>query len=168
MSDSNLDALLSSTFEEELTARERANPQLTRRTIEKPHHTSSALFTGTRNSKVEPQCCYCQQSHPSTSCTSVTNPADHKQNLKTSGQCFNFPCWSHVSQNCKSSPRCQKCNKKHQIPSLSIKCFTDSQVALYWILGSDKEWKTHRHLASVLNHFWRRWRSASQCPSMSC
>ena len=30
---------------------------------------------------------------------------------------------------------------QHQIPSLSIKCFTDSQVALYWILGSDKEWK---------------------------
>ena len=30
---------------------------------------------------------------------------------------------------------------QHQIPSLSIKCFTDFQVALYWILGSDKEWK---------------------------
>ena len=114
VSDSNLDmdALLS-TFEEELTARERANPQLTRRTVEKPHHTSSALFTGTCNSKVEPQCCYCQQSHPSTSCTSVTNPADHKQILKTSGQCFNCLRRSHVSRNCKSSSRCQKCNKKH-------------------------------------------------------
>ena len=56
VSDSNLDidALLS-TFEEELTARERANPQLT------------------------------QQSHPSASCMSVTDPADHKQCLKTSG-----------------------------------------------------------------------------------
>ena len=30
---------------------------------------------------------------------------------------------------------------RHQIPSLTIKCFTDSQVALHWILGSDKEWK---------------------------
>ena len=30
---------------------------------------------------------------------------------------------------------------QHCIPSLNIKCFTDSQVALYWILGSDKEWK---------------------------
>ena len=30
---------------------------------------------------------------------------------------------------------------QHQIPSLSVKCFTDSQVALYWIVGSDKEWK---------------------------
>ena len=41
-SDSNLDmdALLS-TFEEELTARERANSQLTRRTIENPQRTSS-------------------------------------------------------------------------------------------------------------------------------
>ena len=66
VSDSNLDmdALLS-TFEEELTARKRANPQLTRQAVEKPHHTFSALFTGTRNSKLEPQCCYCQQFHPS-------------------------------------------------------------------------------------------------------
>ena len=41
VSDSNLDmdALLS-TFEEELTARERANLQLTWRTVEKLHHTS--------------------------------------------------------------------------------------------------------------------------------
>ena len=114
VSDSNLDMdTLLSTFEEQLTARERANPQLTRRAVEKPHCTSSAPFTGTRNSKVEPQCCYCQQPHPSTSCTSVTNPADHKQSLKTSGQCFNCLRRSHVSRNCKSSSRCQKCNKKH-------------------------------------------------------
>ena len=111
VSDSNLDmdALLS-TFEEELTARKRANPQLTRRAVEKPHHTSSALFTGTRNSKVEPQCCYCQQFHPSTSCTSTTKPADRKESLKTSGRCFNCLRRSHVSRNCKSFSRCQKCN----------------------------------------------------------
>ena len=37
--------------------------------------------------------------------------------------------------------------------------FSVVQVAPYWILGSDNKWKTHQHLASVLNHFWRRWRS---------
>ena len=114
VSDSNLDmdALLG-TFEEELTARERANPQLTRRATDKPPHASSALLSGTHNSKTEPQCCYCQQSHPSTSCTSVTSPADRKQSLKTSGRCFNCLRRSHVSRNCRSSSRCQKCNKKH-------------------------------------------------------
>ena len=67
VSDTSLDMdVLLSTFEEELTARERVNPQLTRRTLEKPHHTSSALLSGACNSEVEPQCCYCQQPHPST------------------------------------------------------------------------------------------------------
>ena len=114
VSDSNLnmDTLLS-TFEEELTVRERANPQLTQRTMEKSHHTSSALFSGIRNAKVEPQCCYCQQSHPSPSCTIVNNPADRKQVLKTSGRCFNCLHRSLVSQNCRSSSRCHKCNKHH-------------------------------------------------------
>ena len=73
-------------FASVLATRKSLNPQLTRQAIEKPPRTSSALFTGTRNSRVEPQCCYCQQSHPSTSCTSVTNPADCKQSLKTSGR----------------------------------------------------------------------------------
>lgn len=82
VSDSNLDmdALLT-TFEEELTARERANPQLARRSQEKPHHTASTLFSGSRDSKTDPQCCYCQKSHPSMSCTSVTSPGDRKQIL---------------------------------------------------------------------------------------
>ena len=83
VSDSNLDidALLS-TFEEELTARERANPNLSR---EKPNHTP-ALFSG---SSTNPQCAYCRQSHPSMSCASVTKPADRRNILKTSGRCFN-------------------------------------------------------------------------------
>ena len=50
--DSNLDmdALLA-TFEEELTARERANPQSTRRGQERVHNTASTLFSGSRESK---------------------------------------------------------------------------------------------------------------------
>ena len=127
VSDSNLnmDALLS-TFEEELTARERANPQLTQRTMEKPHHTSSVLFSGIRNAKVEPQCCYCQQSHPSPSCTIVNNPADRKQVLKTSGRCFNCLLRSLVSQNCRSSSRCHKCNKNHHTSICDVGLTTHS------------------------------------------
>ena len=47
VSDSNLDmAVLLATFEEELTARERANPQPIRRSQERVHHTASTLFSG--------------------------------------------------------------------------------------------------------------------------
>ena len=92
VSSSNLDmdALLT-TFEEELTARERANPQLPRRIQEKSQHTASTLLSGSRDSKADPLCSYCQQSHPSTSCTSVTDPTERKLILKSSGRCFKLP-----------------------------------------------------------------------------
>ncbi|MCG8624163.1 MAG: hypothetical protein MJE68_19490, partial [Proteobacteria bacterium] len=30
---------------------------------------------------------------------------------------------------------------KSTLPSTEIRCYTDSQVALYWIQGTSKEWK---------------------------
>ena len=30
---------------------------------------------------------------------------------------------------------------QHQIAPLDIRCFTNSQVALYWVCGKEKEWK---------------------------
>ena len=47
------------------------------------------------------------------SCTTVTNSADCRQVIKTSGWCFNCLRRSHVFQTCKSTSRCQKC-KKHR------------------------------------------------------
>ena len=32
-------------------------------------------------------------------------------------------------------------NLQHQMTLLDVRCYTDSQVALYWIRGKDKEWK---------------------------
>ena len=114
VSSSNLDmdALLT-TFEEELTARERANPQLPQRIQEKSQHTASTLLSGSQDSKANPLCSYCQQSHPSTSCTSVTDLIECKLILKTSGRCFNCLHRSHIARHCKSLSRCQKCKKKH-------------------------------------------------------
>lgn len=114
VSDSNLDMdTLLSTFEEELTVRERVNSQLSRRSQEKSHPTSSTLLSGSQDSRSVPQCCYCEQSHPSSSCTTVTKTADRKLILKTSGRCFNCLCKGHVSRECNSLSRCRKCKKKH-------------------------------------------------------
>ena len=45
----------------------------------------------------------------------MTAPADRKHILMTSGRCFNCLRWGHITRNCKSSSRCQKCKKKHHI-----------------------------------------------------
>ena len=115
-SDLDMDALLTM-FEEELTARERANPQFPDKAM-KDSITMLLLYSldlETPSFKTGPHCSYCQQSHPSTSCTSVTAPADRKHILMTSGWCFNCLRWGHITRNCKSSSRCQKCKKKHHI-----------------------------------------------------
>ncbi len=93
-------------------ARERANPQSSRRT-QPPSH-SSALLTGSTGSRTEPQCSYCQQSHPSSACPSVTTLEDRKRSLKISGRCFNCLRRGHVAHACKSSSRCQRCKRKHR------------------------------------------------------
>ena len=68
--DSNLDMdTLLATFEEELTVRERANPQSTRQTQERVHNTASTLFSSSLDSN--PECSYCQQFHSPTSYSSV-------------------------------------------------------------------------------------------------
>ena len=118
VSDSNLDidALLE-TFELELTARERANPQRTppskRSQDRRTPPTASTLFSSPRESNAEPQCSYCQQTHSSSSCTTVVDVAARKGTLKSSGRCFNCLRKGHISRNCKSSSRCRKCKRKH-------------------------------------------------------
>ena len=96
----------------------RNNPQLVnQRPEEERTSTSSILLSVSQDTKTDPQCCYCLQSHLSVSCTYVTITADrrHVQLIKTSGQCFNCLRQSHVSWSCKSTSRCQMCKKKHHI-----------------------------------------------------
>ena len=78
-----------------------------------PTYISSIGVWRGKEPKTGPQCCYCQQPHPSVSCTTVTNCADRRQVLKTSGRCFNCLRRSHISRTCKSTSRCQKCKRKH-------------------------------------------------------
>ena len=77
---------------------------------EKSQH---ALLSGSRTTGPYPCCCYCQQSHPSSSCATVTKSADRKQILKSKGRCFNCLRTGHISRECRSSSRCHKCQRKH-------------------------------------------------------
>lgn len=58
-------------------------------------------------------CCYCQQSHPSTDCSVVTDIAARKQILRTSGRCFNCLRKNHIGRNCRSTAKCLKCKRRH-------------------------------------------------------
>ena len=117
VSDSTLDTdLLLRIVEEELLARERTHtPTQTppRRGQDKPRSTATALFSGAQPPLSSPTCCYCQQPHPSTDCTSVPSISARKQILRTSGRCFNSLRKGHLGCNCRSPRKCLKCNGRH-------------------------------------------------------
>ena len=68
------------------------------------------IFLSTsQNVRTDPRCCYCEQSHPSSSCPTVISSTDRKHILKTSGRCYNCLRKNHLSRSCKSTSRCLKC-----------------------------------------------------------
>ena len=113
VSDSHLDMdLLLATFEEELTARERANPnpQFAKRSQERTHHTASTLLSSLRDPHADPRCSYCQQPHSSANCSSVTDVAARKQILKNSGDSGSLHKLSAGTQpGCCESRGCYRC-----------------------------------------------------------
>ena len=111
----NVDSLLK-IVEEELLARERtqaSNQTPPRRNYDKPRSTVTTLFSGAPSPASSPTCCYCQQAHSSTECSAVTNVGARRQILRTSGRCFNCLRKGHLSRNCRSPRRCQRCNGRH-------------------------------------------------------
>ena len=98
--------------EEELLARKRTQaPTQTqpRQNQDKPHSPATTLFSGAPSPTSSPTCCYCQQPHSSTECTTVSSISARKQILRTSGRCFNCIRKGHLVRHCRS-PRCQRCN----------------------------------------------------------
>ena len=98
---------------EEIEARERVGPQLTQ-PLKKPGRdgsisTAAALLSPNN----PPPCCYCQQSHPSGSCESITNVEERKQILKRTGRCFVCLKKYHISRQCRSAIKCRRCGGKH-------------------------------------------------------
>ena len=105
---------LQEVLEEELTARERtitpsqSQPRHCNERFLRP--TTTTLLSGTQAS---PTCSYCQQSHASFECTTVTDVKARREILKSSGRCFNCLRRGHVVGRCRSQNLCRHCKKKH-------------------------------------------------------
>ena len=62
-----------------------------------------------------PACCYCQQGHPARDCRVVTQPEARKQILRKSGRCFVCLRTGHMSRECRSKLKCNKCSRRHHM-----------------------------------------------------
>ena len=78
---------------------------------------ATTLLSGTQESsrRSGSTCCYCQQLHSAVDCHVVTDIEERRRILKTSGQCFNCLWKGHIAKKCRSSNRCQTCNRKHHL-----------------------------------------------------
>ena len=110
--DLDMDSLLE-TFEQELIARERASNSVAQspRRVHNQGRASTTAFVA--NAPGSPGCVFCQQSHPSTDCSSVPDLNVRKRILRDSGRCYNCLRKNHLSRNCRSASKCKHCQGKH-------------------------------------------------------
>jgi hypothetical protein len=96
-------------IEEEIVARERlGQSKNSRRNDGKPPPTGTTLLSATTSN-----CCYCDQQHRPTDCSTVTQVDARKQLLQKAGRCFSCLRKGHLIKYCRSSSRCQMCQGKH-------------------------------------------------------
>ena len=126
--DLDMDSLLT-TFEQELTARERATNSSSQSQPQHPpcrqtQSSTSALFAGTQGT---PCCTYCEQCHSSVDCTVVSDVDALKKILMNSGRCFNCLRRSHLTpvplleqvQELPATTSCLYLRSSNQTPSLT-------------------------------------------------
>ena len=108
-----LDAIMNVT-ESEIIARERALGNSCRgpKKITRDPLTASSLFA---NGSGSPKCSYCHQPHSSNTCRTVTDVSERKQILRRTGRCFVCLRKNHMSRECRSTAKCNKCNGRHHV-----------------------------------------------------
>ena len=107
-----LDAIMNVT-ESEIIAREQALGNSCRgpKKITRDPLTASSLLA---NGSGSPKCSFCHQPHSSSTCRTVTNVSERKQILRT-GRCFVCLQKNHMSRECRSTAKCNKCNGRHHV-----------------------------------------------------
>ena len=104
-------------IEEEVQVRERSSArtsQSERRHKELP--TAATLLTDTQS----PQCCFCQQNHPSQNCQAVTGIDSRREVLRKTGRCYICLRKGHVSRTCRSRIKCLTCHGRHHVAICSV------------------------------------------------
>ena len=74
--------------------------------------TASALFS---QSNFHPVCVYCNQGHPSSQCSQITDIKARKAVLRQKARCFVCTKSGHIAKSCPSNYTCRKCSRKHHI-----------------------------------------------------
>ncbi len=101
--------------EEEITARERLD--LAQRAQAKPPRRSESKAPSTATTLVSKEsvqaCCYCDQEHRPTDCTTVSEVDARKQILRKAGRCYSCLRRGHLSRHCRSSNKCRLCQGRH-------------------------------------------------------
>jgi len=102
-------------LEEEIDARERVNPKplpVQQRKVADQHLSTATTLVSNVN-PTPTSCCFCQQQHPSSMCTTVTQVEARRDILKKSGRCFCCLKRGHLGRECRSQVRCSNCNGRH-------------------------------------------------------
>ena len=105
-------SVLLKTIEEEVQARERSSIRTaheSRRPKEYP--TGATLFVDTAS----PRCCFCQQSHLSQDCRTVTGIESRRETLRKTGRCYICLGRGHLTRNCHSRIKCLSCKGRHHV-----------------------------------------------------
>ena len=101
--DWNLHTLMKS-VEEKLTARERVGASqgkpFLHRGEHKDSHATASLVSGGLLSVSSDSCCYCDQTHSSDNCSTVTTIGARRQSLCKNGQSFSCLRKGHLVQDC--------------------------------------------------------------------
>ena len=105
-------------FEQEVDARERASLPSgtgTPRGTQSRTPTTATIAAGNSPSNTTISCVFCNQKHPSASCTQVVDVPARKEILRRAGRCYVCLKRHHLSKDCRSSIRCEDCRGRYHV-----------------------------------------------------
>ena len=102
-------------FEREVDTWERISLTSTQQATHSRTPTAAALIASSSPSNVNIICVYCNQKHPSASCSQVVDVPFRKEILQWAGRCYVCLKRHHLSKDCHSSIHCEGCRGRHHV-----------------------------------------------------